>query len=34
VTLLLAQLIGGGGHVTAIDMDDVKLDLARRSAAA
>ena len=32
VTLELADLIGPNGHVTGIDMDDVKLDLARETA--
>src|SRR5205807_229665 len=33
VTLEMARLVGRNGHVTGIDMDEVKLDLARRVAA-
>ncbi len=32
VSLRLAQLVGPNGHVLGIDMDEVKLDLARREA--
>jgi ubiquinone/menaquinone biosynthesis C-methylase UbiE len=33
VTLEMARLVGPGGSVTGIDMDEVKLDLARQAAA-
>jgi ubiquinone/menaquinone biosynthesis C-methylase UbiE len=33
VSLELARLVGPGGHVTAIDMDEIKLGLAREAAA-
>jgi len=32
VTLELARMVGSGGHVTGIDMDEVKLALARKAA--
>jgi ubiquinone/menaquinone biosynthesis C-methylase UbiE len=34
VTLEIAKLVAPGGHVTGVDMDEIKLDLARRAAAA
>ncbi len=34
VTLEIARLVAPGGHVTGVDMDEIKLDLARRAAAA
>jgi ubiquinone/menaquinone biosynthesis C-methylase UbiE len=34
VTFELARLVGPTGHVTAVDMDEVKLDLAREAAVA
>jgi ubiquinone/menaquinone biosynthesis C-methylase UbiE len=34
VTLEIARLVAPGGSVTGVDMDEVKLDLARRAAAA